>query len=193
MESMLPYPASLISNPIRRLTRAEYDRMVLEGFFQDEKVELLFGMVVAMSPIDPSHNESVDRLYRFLSMQLGERARVRAQSSFAATEDSEPEPDLYVFPPGDYWHEHPNHAHLVIEVSRTSLANDRGAKRFLYSVGGVDEYWIVNLPDGIVEVHRDREDGGWRTVTKHARGETLALRAFPDVQIAVADILPPAS
>lgn len=177
--------------PIRRMKRAEYDLLVKEGVFGDERVELIFGQVVAMSPIDPAHNESVDRINERLVLALAGRARVRPQSSFAATDDSEPEPDIYVTPLGEYWREHPSHAYLVIEVARSSLAYDRGEKSFLYGISQVDEYWIVDHVNGVVEVRRDRHEGTWRTITTHRRGETISPLAFPDVVIAVADILPP--
>ena len=191
MESMLPPAASLITNPIRPLKRVEYERLAAEGYFDDERVELLFGLVVAMSPIDPAHSESVRRLDELLRERLAGRGRVSCQSPFAATEDSEPEPDLVVMPSGEYWRAHPDRAYLVVEVARTSLAQDRGVKALLYGHSQVDEYWIVNHPDSVVEVYRDRRDGRWRTMTTHGRGETLSLLAFPDVKVAVSEILPP--
>ena len=184
-----PLPQSL---PLRRLTRLEYERLAAKGFFANERVELVFGMVVAMSPIDPAHGESVDRLDAMLRQQLGDRARVRCQGAFAATDDSEPQPDLYVFPPGDYWRANPERALLVIEVARSSLDYDRDTKAPLYAQSHVDEYWLVNHAEGVVEVYRDRRDGRWRTLTTHGRGDTIAMIAFPDVQIAVSEILPPA-
>jgi Uma2 family endonuclease len=189
---VLPHPASLISIPIRPLKRAEYDRLAALGCFEHERVELIFGMVVAMSPLDPEHNESVRRLDDMLKNLLRGRAFVSCQSSFAATDDSEPEPDVFVFPPGDYWREHPDRAHLVIEVARSSIKHDRGAKAVLYALSQVDEYWIVDHTSSTVEVYRDRQlDGTWRSVTRHTRGESLSPLAFPDVTIAIDDILPP--
>jgi Uma2 family endonuclease len=174
----------------RPMKRVEYDLLVAEGYFKDERVELLFGMVVPMAPIDPAHCESVDRIEKMLIRQLGDRARVRCQSSFAASVDSEPEPDVYVMPDGDYWNEHPARAFLIVEVARSSLRLDR-AKRLIYQKAEVDEYWIVNHSDGCVEVYRDRRDGAWLSLTKYFRGETVRPLAFPDVAIAVDEILPP--
>jgi Uma2 family endonuclease len=192
METMVPlHPSSPGSPPLRRLKRVEYEKLATEGCFDRERVELVFGMVVAMPPIDPAHGESVDRLDAMLRRQLTDRARVRCQGAFAATEDSEPQPDLYVFPIGDYWSVQPDRAYLVIEVARSSLDYDRETKSALYGVSQVDEYWIVNHVEGVVEVYRDRRDGRWRTMTTHDRGETIALVAFPDVKIPVAEILPP--
>jgi hypothetical protein len=193
MEAVLPHPASLITNPIRRLKRVEYERMVADGFFYKERVELIFGMVVAMSPIDSAHCESVARLDDLFHAVLSGRARVRCQSALAATDDSEPEPDIYLTPVGDYWRAHPDRAYLVIEVARSSIKHDRGPKALLYGLSHVDEYWIVDHNTSSVEVYRDRQpDGTWSSVTSHGRGESVSPLAFPDVVIAIDEILPPA-
>lgn len=177
--------------PVRPLKRVEYDRLAAEGYFDDERVELLFGVVVPMSPTDPAHNESVYVVRRTLERALGRRARVRDQSSFAASEISEPEPDLAIVRERDYWDEHPAHAFLVVEVARSSLRKDRGPKALVFGLADVEEYWIVNHIDEVLEVYREPHDGEWRRKTTHARGETVAMAAFPDVEVAVADILPP--
>lgn len=188
---MLPRGAEqILGEAIRPLKRVEFDKLVAEGCFENERVELLFGMVVQVSPPDPEHGESLVRLARMLARQLGDRAVVREQLPLAATEDSEPQPDVYVIPNGDYWHEHPSHAHLVVEVSRSSLRRDR-AKRTIYAAATVDEYWIVNHNTDSVEVYRDARDGEWQTKTTHGRGDVLSPLAFPDVKIPIDEILPP--
>jgi Uma2 family endonuclease len=144
-----------------------------------------------MSPIDPSHSKSTSVLVARFHAALAGRAEIRCQSPIAATDDSEPEPDIYLTPSGDYWREHPSRAYLVVEVARTSLAYDRNEKALLYGISDVDEYWVVDLVHGIVEVRRDRENGVWRTITTHRRGETIAMLAFPDVTVEVAAVLPP--
>lgn len=176
---------------IRRLKRTEYDLLVKHGVFGDERVELVFGTVVAMSPIDPAHNESVARINQQLVLALAGRAVVRCQSSFAASDDSEPEPDIYVTPPGDYWDDHPSRAYLVVEVARSSLAYDRNEKASLYGISQVDEYWVVDQVNGVLEVRRDRHEGEWRAIASYRRGDRVALLAFPDVELDVSEILPP--
>jgi Uma2 family endonuclease len=176
---------------IRGLKRIEYDELVKLGVFGDERLELMFGSVVQMSPIDPAHCEAVAILHETLLRALASRARIRCQSSFAATDDSEPEPDILVTPPRSYWTEHPARAYLVIEVARSSLAYDRNEKAFLYGVSEVDEYWIVDHVHGLVEVRRDRREGRWCSLQTFRRGDSIALLAFPDVSIAVSEILPP--
>jgi Uma2 family endonuclease len=71
------------------------------------------------------------------------------------------------------------------------MPRDKGPKALLYGLADVDEYWIVNHVDAVVEVYRDRHAGEWRHKSTHQRGETIAMLAFPDVAIAVAEILPP--
>lgn len=186
-------PPTLDGEPIRLIRRSEYERLAELGFFEGERVELLFGAVVPMAPIDPAHVESTDRLLRTLILALRERANVTCQSPFAVGGVSEPEPDIYVRPAHDDWpRKHPSDAQLIIEVSRSSLSRDRRQKSKLYGLTNVDEYWIINHVDGVIEVYRDRQaDGSWRTCTVAQRGETVSPLAYPDVSIAVDDVIPP--
>jgi len=96
-----------------------------------------------------------------------------------------------VVPNRDYWHERPSEALLVIEVSRTSLRRDRGVKLELYGLATVHEYWVVNHRDRCVEVFRDRRDGEWSAHAIHSIGDVIHPLHFPDIAIAVADIIPP--
>ena len=179
------------NEPIRPLRRVEFDRLAAEGFFDDERVELLFGVVVPMTPIGPEHGESTEVLGELLRSKIGDRARVRTQNAFAASEISEPVPDVVVVPKRDYWREHPSRAFLIVEVATSSLRRDRGTKALLYGLADVDEYWVVDQIQGTVEVYRDRHDGEWRSKSTHDRGDTISMLAFPDVEVRVSDILPP--
>lgn len=91
--------AQEVAERIRPLRRVEFDQLVLAGCFEDERVELLFGAIVEMSPPDPSHDHSITVLAELLIRQLGGRARVRVQSSYAASEYSEPVPDIVIARP----------------------------------------------------------------------------------------------
>jgi Uma2 family endonuclease len=188
MEMLLP-PEPRV--PMRPMKRVEYERLVAEGFFENENVELLFGVMVEMAPIDPAHCESTYEVHDSLKRLVGARAKVLCQMPFAASEISEPQPDVFVVPNVRYWNEHPTHAFLVVEVSRSSLSHDRGIKAKVYGYARVDEYWVVNHVDQCVEVYRDARDGEWRSRSTHERGETITMLAFPDVAIAVNDVLPP--
>jgi Uma2 family endonuclease len=175
------------------LTRAEYEALVDRGVLEDARVELLYGRIVSMSPIGDAHAYSVSELMKLLVRRLDDaQARVRVQSSFAASNDSEPEPDVAVVAPGNYLDGRPRTAHLIIEVAQSSLAHDR-AKARLYAAAGVTEYWIVNLPKELIEVHLEPHGEGYARVTRHGRGEELHLAAFPHIAIRVDDVLPPKS
>lgn len=173
----------------RRITRAEYDRMVEVGLFEGERVELLHGVIIAMSPIEPSHASPIDLLNELLVPRLLGRARVRIQQPIRAGDDSEPEPDVAVVPLADYSAAHPAAAHLVIEVADSSLRKDRYVKGPLYAASGFEEYWLVNVAAKTVDVHRRPSSDGWGEVTRHERDEVIAPAAFPDVQLRIADFL----
>lgn len=174
---------------IRPLRRVEYDQLVALGAFQDERIELIDGEMVAMSPIGAPHNWVVQNLTRLLVLALEGRAGVRCQSSFAALEFSEPEPDFAVVALGNYAADHPSEAHLIIEVAESSLAMDRGKKLRLYARCAIPEYWIVNLPERCVEVYSQPAQETYSRVERYEPGQAISLVAFPDVSFAVADVL----
>jgi Uma2 family endonuclease len=174
---------------IRPLRRVEYDQLVKLGVFEDERIELLDGVMVAMSPIGPPHCATVTRLTELLVLALHGRALVRCQLSYAANELSEPEPDFAVVAPGDHDLDHPSEAYLVIEVSESSLAKDSGKKLRLYASCGIQEYWVVNLPERCIEVYTGPTPGAYANLERYERGQEIRLVAFPDVSFAVSDVL----
>ena len=117
------------------------------------------------------------------------RATVRAQSPFAAHELSEPEPDIAVVPRDDYATAHPAQAYLIIEVADSSLAQDRDAKREVYALSGVPEYWIVNLRERCIEVHTSPAGRAYGSVMRVEHGQSLRPQRFPDVEIGVSDVI----
>ena len=174
---------------IRPLRRVEYDQLVALGVFQDERVELLDGALYAMSPIGIPHNFAVQELTELLILALHGRAKVRPQMSFAASELSEPEPDLTITPLVPWDTEQANQAYLIIEVAESSLAIDRGRKRRLYASCGVPEYWIVNLPERCIEVYTAPVGNAYSHVEKYGPGQAIRLGAFNDVEVRVSDVL----
>jgi Uma2 family endonuclease len=159
------------------------------GAFADERVELLRGTLVEMSPNDPAHASPLALLGELLILALARRAHVRIQLPLVAADDSEPEPDLAIVPLADYSTAHPTTALLVVEISNSSLRKDRLVKGPIYAASGFQEYWIVDVDAKVVEVHRAPSGDGWRSVTRHGREETLSPEAFPDVRVTVADFL----
>ena len=135
---------------------------------------------------------TIGRLTEILVVALAGRAFLRVRSSFAASESSEPQPDLAVVPRGEYDDAHPTRAFLVVEVAQSSLAEDRGAKARLYAETGVPEYWVVNLVERQIEVHTEIVDGRYARVRVARPGDTLRPVGFPDVEIRVDAVLGPA-
>jgi Uma2 family endonuclease len=174
---------------IRPLRRAEYDKLVALGAFDGEKIELLHGALVAMSPTGTPHASAMQMLTVLLVRALSDRAAIRVQLPFAAGDDSEPEPDFAVVPPGDYLDDHPREAWLVVEVAESSLRHDRGVKRRLYAECGVPEYWFVNLSERVFEVHSSPAGGDYTAVTRYAEGEAIRPSQFPDVELRVDDVI----
>jgi Uma2 family endonuclease len=157
-----------------------------------DRVELIKGEIIEMSPIGPRHAAFVDNLVRLLIRRLPDEVIVRAQGPIALTEDTEPQPDLTVlrrrtvpYKEREAWAED---ALLVIEVAESSLAYDRSTKMRLYAEAGLPEYWIVDCTAETVGVHRGPGPGGYRDVNLVAGAATLRLQAFPDVELRTTDI-----
>ncbi len=182
----------------RRFTRAEYDKLISQGFFdEDERIELLDGLLVVKEPQGSWNAGTVSQARAALQRAFGPRYDVRVGSPVALDDTSEPEPDLAVVPgrPGSYLRAHPARAALVVEVADSSLSKDRVRKARLYARAGIVDYWIVNLLDRVLEVYRDPvkgPSGGWkyRNVRLLKRGAVVCPLAAPRARIRVADLLP---
>jgi len=173
----------------RPITRDEYERLVSMGFFDEgEHVELLYGVLVRMTPQNPPHSSVVEELTETFVSKLIGRARVRIQLPFAASDDSEPEPDVAVVPLGDYTSKHPREALLIVEVAHTSHRKDRNVKARLYAESGVPEYWLVDVPARAVEVYTGPRDGRYESVVTCSSDDHIVLVHFPDVSLAVDDV-----
>jgi Uma2 family endonuclease len=181
--------AMALPENFRPLRRVEYDELVSLGHFQNERIELINGVLVPMSPIGPQHSNAVDKLNEILVLALAGLARVRVQNPLAAGDISEPEPDLLVAPLAEYDVEHPAIAHLVIEVAESSLAFDRGTKLRLYAQQGVPEYWIVDVVSRCIEVYRDPASGTFASKRVFERGDSMELLRFPAVTVRVSDVM----
>jgi Uma2 family endonuclease len=178
-----------------RYTAERYFALVDEGVLQpDDRVELLEGVIVAMSPQNPPHASAVHRVYDALHGLLGMRATVRMQVPLIVGAMSVPEPDVAVVPgrPVDYEAAHPTQASLVVEVADSSLPVDRLTKAAIYASAGIPDYWIVNLRDDVLDVLRDPDPSTrrYRAIERAGCGGRIALASFTDASVAVDDILP---
>ena len=179
--------------PRHRLTVRDYHRLGEAGVLgEDDRVELLEGQLVDMASIGPRHALAVDALNEFLVMAAAGQAVVRVQNPIVLDDMSEPQPDFSLLrrPWHGYPDEHPRppDVYLVIEVADSSLDFDLGAKLELYASSGIREFWVVDLTSNRVLVHRDPNDGGYRTVTDVGMSGTLQVEALPGVTIPVVGI-----
>ena len=170
----------------------EYHRLGEVGILgPDERTELLDGEIIEMSPIGPRHAHCLDRFTRFLIEGIGRRAYVRVQNPSVLDERSEPQPDVVVAREreGGYYdaHPEPRDIHLLVEVADSTLFFDRNRKLPRYASTGVREAWLVDLTVNRIEVYRDPGPDGYREMTTP---DVLTPLDFPDVQIAVSDVLP---
>ena len=187
-------PALLEPGRFRGLRRDEYERLAELGAFDHEKVELLRGVVVSVSPQGPPHAWLVARINEVLVLALRGGHTVRPQLPMAAADDSMPEPDLAVVAPTPRGSPHPgpDAVALVVEVSASSLAIDRRVKAEIYAAGGVPEYWVVDVEARVV--HRHTEPSGARPGRFHrvevlGPGQVIAPVGLPGHTFAVADLL----
>lgn len=160
---------------------------------EDDRVELLEGEIVEMSPIGSRHAACVRHLNRFFSRELGERAIIDIQNPVRLGERSEPQPDVVLLRPRPdlyaAFHPGPADVLLVVEVAETSAAVDRQVKLPLYASAGIPEVWLVNLVSEGMEVCRNPSSQGYREVQQVGRGAYVSPQAFPDLQLPVDDIL----
>ena len=177
-----------------RFSVEDYYRLGETGVLApDARVELLDGRIYDMLPIGPFHAGVETRLQMLLLSVAKGRWLVRVQNPVHLNDGSEPIPDLAVVKPrADFYakqHPHPLDVFLLIEVAQSSLQFDRKAKLAAYARAGIQEYWIVNLKAKTVEVYRGPLPSGEYHDTSRAKpGELIALAAFPDAQIVVADL-----
>lgn len=178
----------------RLFTVAEYYEMAHSGILSEEdRVELLAGEIVEMSPIGSHHAACVDRLNKILSQQIAELAILRVQNPLRLSPYSEPEPDLALLRPReDFYaeaHPEPEDVFLVIEVAETSIEMDREVKLPLYAEAGIPEVWIFDLKARSVEVYRNPVEMAYSVIERYTPKQQLSPQAFPEVKVDLENIL----
>src|SRR5262245_41877610 len=179
----------------RLFTVHDYHRMVEAGILsEDDRVELIRGEILAMSPIGPRHSAAVLRATQSLVRIAGDRAIVGVQGSIRLDEYDEPQPDLYLLRPKDDFyasgHAGPSDIFLIIEVADSSLKFDQTTKRDLYAETGVPEYWISDLRHDCVIAYTELREKHYSTVREFPRGSVLTPKLLPECRIPVDVLLP---
>ena len=184
----------------KRWTRVQYERAINRGIFhEDERLELLDGVLVVKEPQGERHAVAVDLVALALRRAFGEGWLVRTQVHFASGPLSRPEPDVYVVhgSPRQYLGAAPRQPVLIVEISDSRLSVDRRWKSEIYARAGIEDYWIVNLVMSAVHVYRDPgrlsppgRRTGYRSIETFRAPSAIAPLVLPDARIAVADLVP---
>ena len=182
--------------PVQRrlFTAEEYHRLGEAGILhEDDRVELVDGDIVLMTPIGTRHAACVDRLNVLLQRHVGDRAIRRVQGPVRLNPYSEPQPDISLLKPrADFYaaaHPIGDDILLAIEVADTSTRYDREVKGPLYARSAIAEFWLVDLLHETVEVFRQPGVDGYGSSRVSKRGERLSIAAVPDASLSVDDVL----
>ncbi len=174
-------PSPTLPEEFRPLRVDEYHQLIELGVFEGTKVELVGGVLVEMSPQGPAHFGLIPYLNHLLVSLVGDDYTVSPQGPVIADEISEPEPDFAILTKRDTRRTgKPTDALLVIEVSNSSLRFDLGEKARRYAGAGFGEYWVIDVQDRSIHVHRGpRPDGTWTAVETVREGELQAVAGPP--------------
>jgi Uma2 family endonuclease len=178
----------------RMFTTAEYHRMGETGILRPtDRVELIEGEILRMSPIGTRHAACVDRLTSLFVRRCGRRAIVRVQNPVVVDRHSEPQPDITLLAPrSDFYtdrHPEPRDVLLLVEVVDSSAGYDRSLKIPLYARRGISEVWLVDVGKQCIEVHCGPTLRTYREHVVLSRGARVAPRAFPRTFFRVNEML----
>jgi len=183
--------ATLLPGPF---TVETYHKLGELGIFaEDDRVELLDGQIVQMTPIGHAHWMAVFRLSNLLARKTTPDVGISTQSSLVLSDRWEPEPDIAVLRRpegyGGHWVPAARDVVLVIEVADTSLDRDRDLKIPRYAHAGIAEAWLVDVNAHTITCYRDPRADGYADVVVVRRGGTLRPLQLPDVEISAEQVL----
>jgi len=179
---------------LRLWTVDEYHQMIETGILDDDRVELLEGQIIEMSPQIPLHAATTQSASDYLRSLLAGRVTIRIQSPITLRPNSEPEPDIAVvrLDPGRYCDHHPtpNEIFLVVEVANTSLAKDRRQKVRAYASANIPEYWILDVIQRQVYVFRKPGNETYQEEIILNEEAIFSMVAFPEIELSVSELFP---
>ncbi|MFM9939980.1 MAG: Uma2 family endonuclease [Hyphomicrobiaceae bacterium] len=168
----------------------DLDRMVEVGLLDEaDRVELVEGEIVPMSPKGNRHELVRDELHNLLEQRLARTVRISIELGWRPHAGAYHEPDLLLYAQGLKGPSlPPEQALLLIEVADSSLAYDLGRKAEIYAGLGVREYWVVEAHSLLTHVHRDAAGTDYTSVTKIAADAILQPRLLPAISLKLADL-----
>lgn len=178
----------------KQFTVWDYHQMVKAGILkEDERVELIAGEIIEMSPIGTRHAACIIRLIRLFSQLLGDRAFISSQNPVQLSDFSEPQPDIALLKPrDDYYaaaHPQPQDILLLVEVADTTIDYDRNVKMPLYASSNISEAWIVDINGQTIEVYRQPTPDGYQHIQTFQKGQSLFIQAFAEIILTVDELL----
>ncbi len=183
-----------IQAPHKKFTVEQYHQMAASGILTErDRVELIEGEIVQMSPIGRKHAVCVDRLTVVFVIALSSKAVIRVQNPIHLSDNSEPEPDFAIVRGqlGNYLAEHPEPKDVIalVEVSDSTIQYDRETKALLYAQKGIQELWLMDLNELTIEVFRMPGPTGYQDIQTFQKGQSLAFQGFPDTFFVVEQLL----
>ena len=177
-----------------RFTVKQYHQMAEAGILtEDERVELIRGEIVEMTPIGRRHAACVDRLNEMFILRLAQATIVRVQNPVELDDNSEPQPDLVLLRRRTDFYEagHPQAEDvlLLVEVADTTVETDRDVKILLYANSGIAEVWLVDINAQCLEVYQQPSEKGYQIIQKYYRGQTVTIQAFSEVSFTVDEVM----
>ena len=175
---------------LHRWTVNDFHQIIAAGVLdEDDRIELINGVITQMSPIYAPHAACVDRLTALLFKIIGQHFCIRVQNPLYLAPKSQPQPDVAIvqLQTDGYRLQHPTATEtlLVIEVSDSTLAMDRRVKAPLYAGAGIPEYWIVALNEHIVEQYSELTNNAYQTIVQYQRDQTLQSTSVSGLQLSV--------
>jgi Uma2 family endonuclease len=183
---------AIIADPheLHRLSLEQYHGLIESGSLgEDDRIELLDGLLVSMSPKTREHERAVRYLSRWLSRSLEIATHEVVAGVPLTIGNSEPEPDLMVLPVDVEEPYHPGWALLVIEVAVSSQRRDLLAKPGLYAEAGIPHYWVADLPGRRLICFTEPADGVYTRRRTIEEGEQATLDALPVTPLDVRALL----
>jgi Uma2 family endonuclease len=176
--------------PRRRFTVAELERMTEAGILEeDERIELIGGEIVPMSPKGNQHEILKTALMIYWARKLRPESLFSTETTFRLSVDTYLEPDFVFYPksagiPGL----NATTAQLVVELADSSLGYDLGRKAALYASFGIAELWVIDAVRLVTHIHRQPQPSGYGFVTEHAPSQRLVPQALPDLAVTLAEL-----
>ncbi len=177
-----------------KFTVEQYQKMIELGILTKyDRVELIRGEIIEMSPVGTKHAACVRRLSNKLGQSLGNSIILSVQNPVVLNDNSQPQPDVALLKPRDDFyataHPQPQDIFLLIEVADSTIEYDREEKIPLYAQANIIEVWLVDINEQIVEVYQQPTAAGYQLMQKFACDQDLSITAFPDINITVNEIL----